>query len=45
MDWTLIRDLGFPAFVTAWFMFRTEGILTKLTQATDDLRVAVLSKK
>lgn len=29
----LIRDLGFPIFVTLWFMFRTETVIKSNTEA------------
>lgn len=30
---TVIQTLGFPVFVTLWFMFRTEKVINKNTEA------------
>jgi hypothetical protein len=33
-DWlTLIRDLGFPIFIAAWFLWRIDNFLMNLTTA------------
>lgn len=34
----LVSSLGFPAVMCAWFMFRTENRLDKLTEAIGDLK-------
>jgi len=34
---TLIGQFGFPIFVTLWFMFRTEKIITRNTEAIEKM--------
>jgi hypothetical protein len=34
---SLIGNYGFPIFVTCWFMFRTEKIIGRNTDALDKL--------
>jgi len=43
----ILRDFGFPIFVCFWFMFRTEKIIGRNTEALDKLSdiVTTLCKK
>ena len=34
---SLVKDFGFPIFVCAWFMWRTEKRLDKIAQRLSDL--------
>lgn len=45
-DWlsgtaTFLREFGFPAFVSMWFMWRIEKRMDKFTETTQNLLVAV----
>lgn len=37
----LLREFGFPIFVVLWFMFRTEKILARNTEAIIKLSEAI----
>ena len=42
IDWiNLLQSLGFPVFVTLWFMFRLEKILNQVTLSMNSLRVMI----
>lgn len=38
----VLKQVGFPAAVAFWFMFRTDKILNALTNEMRELRMAVL---
>ena len=35
---TIIGNYGFPIFITVWFMFRTEKVISRNTEATLQLK-------
>lgn len=39
-----ISTIGFPIFVTLWFMFRFEKVLKELTEAINCLKIEVAKK-
>lgn len=41
----LIKQVGFPAVVALWFMFRTDRYIDENTKALKDLREEILRQK
>jgi hypothetical protein len=37
----IIRDLGFPIFVTLWFMYRTEKVINRNTDSIEKLTLMI----